>query len=128
MSLTSMSNLSVVTNIFAQVEKERNAVALELDETQQQLATDQNEKLTLEKQGKMIQVIPPSLELKTSNKQSFLLSKPYMTLKGGLRNFKGPSMRQMGLRGRSTWRTVTFSTSLRKQRELQSHCPRTGAA
>ena len=46
-------------------------MALELDETQQQLATDQNEKLTLEKQGKMIQVIPPSLELKTSNKQSF---------------------------------------------------------
>merc|ERR1719334_2385457 len=39
----------------AKVEKERNAVALELDETQQQLATDQNEKLTLEKQGKMIQ-------------------------------------------------------------------------
>ena len=66
-----MSNLSVVTNIFAQVEKERNAVALELDETQQQLATDQNEKLTLEKQGKMIQVISTSLELKTSNKQSF---------------------------------------------------------
>ena len=39
----------------AKVEKDRNAVALELDETQQQLATDQNEKLTLEKQGKMIQ-------------------------------------------------------------------------
>ena len=39
----------------AKVEKERNAVALELDETQQQLGTDQNEKLTLEKQGKMIQ-------------------------------------------------------------------------
>merc|ERR1712088_1128397 len=39
----------------AKVEKERNAVALELEESQQQLGNDQNEKMALEKQGKMIQ-------------------------------------------------------------------------
>merc|ERR1719346_226213 len=38
----------------AKTEKERNGVALEL-ETQQNLANDQNEKMALEKQGKMIQ-------------------------------------------------------------------------
>merc|ERR1719450_257921 len=39
----------------AKTEKERNGVALELEETQQNLANDQNEKMALEKQGKMIQ-------------------------------------------------------------------------
>merc|ERR1719273_2104775 len=39
----------------AKTEKERNGVALELEETQQQLGNDQNEKMALEKQGKMIQ-------------------------------------------------------------------------
>ena len=39
----------------AKVEKERNAVALELEETQQQMNNDMNEKLNLEKQGKMVQ-------------------------------------------------------------------------
>merc|ERR1712168_763939 len=39
----------------AKSEKERNAVALELEETQQQLANDQNERMSLEKQGEMIQ-------------------------------------------------------------------------
>ena len=39
----------------AKTEKERNDVALELKEIQQQLDNDQNEKMALEKQGKMIQ-------------------------------------------------------------------------
>merc|ERR1712241_474654 len=39
----------------AKTEKERNGVALELEEAQQQLGNDQNEKMALEKQGKMIQ-------------------------------------------------------------------------
>merc|ERR1719193_2275010 len=39
----------------AKVEKERNAVALELEETQNQYTQDQNERSSLEKQGKMIQ-------------------------------------------------------------------------
>merc|ERR1712088_1299016 len=39
----------------AKTEKERNAVALELEEAQQQLGNDQNERVALEKQGKMIQ-------------------------------------------------------------------------
>merc|ERR1719189_73634 len=39
----------------AKTEKERNGVALELEETQQQLGNDQNEKMALEKQGKIIQ-------------------------------------------------------------------------
>merc|ERR1712127_985401 len=39
----------------AKVEKERNSVALELEENQNQLANDQNEKSSGEKQGKMIQ-------------------------------------------------------------------------
>merc|ERR1719474_546327 len=39
----------------AKTEKERNGVALELEKTQQNLANDQNEKMALEKQGKMIQ-------------------------------------------------------------------------
>ena len=39
----------------AKTEKERNGVALELEETQQQLGNDQNEKMSLEKQGKMVQ-------------------------------------------------------------------------
>merc|ERR1712223_311204 len=39
----------------AKTEKERNGVALELEEAQQNLANDQNEKMALEKQGKMIQ-------------------------------------------------------------------------
>ena len=39
----------------AKTEKERNAVALELEETQQNLANYQGEKLSLEKQGKIIQ-------------------------------------------------------------------------
>merc|ERR1712045_563362 len=39
----------------AKTEKERNGVALELEESQQQLSNDQNEKMALEKQGKMIQ-------------------------------------------------------------------------
>merc|ERR1711981_572275 len=39
----------------AKAEKERNGVALELEEAQQQLGNDQNEKMALEKQGKMIQ-------------------------------------------------------------------------
>ena len=39
----------------AKTEKERNGVALELEEIQQQLGNDQNEKMALEKQGKMIQ-------------------------------------------------------------------------
>merc|ERR1719486_516415 len=39
----------------AKTEKERNGVALELEEAQQNLKNDQNEKMALEKQGKMIQ-------------------------------------------------------------------------
>merc|ERR1712127_435470 len=39
----------------AKVEKERNSVALELEENQNQLANDQNERMSLEKQGKIIQ-------------------------------------------------------------------------
>merc|ERR1711935_233162 len=39
----------------AKVEKERNGVALELEEGQNQMANDQNERMSLEKQGKMIQ-------------------------------------------------------------------------
>merc|ERR1719400_1059713 len=39
----------------AKTEKERNGVALELEETQQQMANSQNERQSLEKQGKMIQ-------------------------------------------------------------------------
>merc|ERR1711994_420411 len=39
----------------AKTEKERNGVALELEETQQNLANDQNERQGLEKAGKMIQ-------------------------------------------------------------------------
>merc|ERR1712055_785114 len=39
----------------AKTEKERNGVALELEEANTQLANDQNEKLALEKQGKIIQ-------------------------------------------------------------------------
>merc|ERR1719435_47006 len=39
----------------AKAEKERNAVALELEEAQNQMANDQNERMSLEKQGKMIQ-------------------------------------------------------------------------
>merc|ERR1711973_992963 len=39
----------------AKTEKERNGVALELEETQQNLANDQNEKMALEKHGKLIQ-------------------------------------------------------------------------
>merc|ERR1711935_112684 len=39
----------------AKVEKERNGVALELEEAQNQMSNDQNERMSLEKQGKMIQ-------------------------------------------------------------------------
>merc|ERR1719486_1724061 len=39
----------------AKTEKERNGVALELEEAQQNLNNDQNEKMALEKHGKMIQ-------------------------------------------------------------------------
>jgi myosin heavy chain 6/7 len=39
----------------AKAEKERNAVALELEEANQQMGNDQNEKMALEKQGKMVQ-------------------------------------------------------------------------
>merc|ERR1712198_236328 len=39
----------------AKVEKERNGVSLELEENQNQLANDQNERQNLEKQGKIIQ-------------------------------------------------------------------------
>merc|ERR1719436_407294 len=39
----------------AKTEKDRNGVALELEEAQQQLGNDQNEKMALEKHGKMIQ-------------------------------------------------------------------------
>merc|ERR1711981_435999 len=39
----------------AKAEKERNGVALELEEAQQQLGNDQNERVALEKQGKLIQ-------------------------------------------------------------------------
>merc|ERR1719277_2067539 len=44
-----------LNKLKAKAEKERNAIALELEETQQNLANDQNEKMALEKQGKMIQ-------------------------------------------------------------------------
>jgi len=44
-----------LNKLKAKAEKERNAVALELEEIQQQLANDQNEKINQEKQGKMIQ-------------------------------------------------------------------------
>ena len=39
----------------AKTEKERNGVALELEEAQQNLNNDQNEKMALEKHGKLIQ-------------------------------------------------------------------------
>ena len=39
----------------AKVEKERNAIALELEDIQNQLINDQNERFALEKQGKVIQ-------------------------------------------------------------------------
>ena len=41
--------------VLQRKEKERNGVALELEEIQQQLGNDQNKKMALEKQGKMIQ-------------------------------------------------------------------------
>ena len=39
----------------AKTEKERNGVALEVEETQENLANNQNEKMALDKQDKMIQ-------------------------------------------------------------------------
>merc|ERR1719385_581003 len=44
-----------LNKLKAKSEKERNAVAQELEEVQNQLANDQNEKVSLEKHGKMIQ-------------------------------------------------------------------------
>merc|ERR1712156_455251 len=44
-----------LNKLKAKVEKERNAIVLELEENQNQLANDQNERSSLEKQGKMIQ-------------------------------------------------------------------------
>merc|ERR1712128_275157 len=47
--------IDTLNRLKAKAEKERNAVALELDEAQNQMANDQNERMALEKQGKMIQ-------------------------------------------------------------------------
>jgi len=47
--------IDTLNKVKAKTEKERNAVALELEEAQQQLGNDQNERVALEKQGKMIQ-------------------------------------------------------------------------
>merc|ERR1719483_739891 len=47
--------IDTLNKLKAKSEKERNAVALELDEAQNQMANDQNERMALEKQGKMIQ-------------------------------------------------------------------------
>merc|ERR1712168_1510177 len=44
-----------LNKLKAKVEKERNAVALELEEAQNQFTQDQNDRSGLEKQGKMIQ-------------------------------------------------------------------------
>merc|ERR1712106_53481 len=47
--------IDTLNKLKAKAEKERNAVALELEEAQNQMANDQNERQSLEKQGKMIQ-------------------------------------------------------------------------
>merc|ERR1712106_660768 len=47
--------IDTLNKLKAKTEKERNAVALELEEAQNQMANDQNERQSLEKQGKMIQ-------------------------------------------------------------------------
>merc|ERR1712128_216906 len=47
--------IDTLNRLKAKAEKERNAVALELEEAQNQMANDQNERQSLEKQGKMIQ-------------------------------------------------------------------------
>merc|ERR1711970_1304229 len=44
-----------LNKLKAKAEKERNAVALELEEIQNQMGNDQNERLSMEKQGKTIQ-------------------------------------------------------------------------
>merc|ERR1711970_691302 len=44
-----------LNKLKAKSEKERNAVAMELEEVQNQMANEQNERASLEKQGKMIQ-------------------------------------------------------------------------
>merc|ERR1719438_218315 len=44
-----------LNKLKAKAEKERNGVALELEETQNQMANEQNERQNLEKQGKVIQ-------------------------------------------------------------------------
>merc|ERR1719378_1804880 len=44
-----------LNKLKAKAEKERNAIALQLEEVQNQLTNDQNEKVSLEKHGKMIQ-------------------------------------------------------------------------
>merc|ERR1719435_17719 len=47
--------IDTLNKVKAKAEKERNAVALELEEAQNQMANDQNERMGLEKQGKTIQ-------------------------------------------------------------------------
>jgi chromosome segregation ATPase len=47
--------IDALTKMKAKTEKERNAIALELEEVQNQMANDQNERQSLEKQGKTIQ-------------------------------------------------------------------------
>merc|ERR1719153_1896942 len=47
--------IDTLNKLKAKAEKERNAVALELEEVQNQMANAQNERQGLEKQGKMIQ-------------------------------------------------------------------------
>merc|ERR1719483_1566530 len=47
--------IDTLNKLKAKSEKERNAIALELEEVQNQMQNDQNERQSLEKQGKMIQ-------------------------------------------------------------------------
>merc|ERR1712168_1060218 len=47
--------IDTLNKLKAKSEKERNAVAMELEEVQNQMANEQNERAALEKQGKMIQ-------------------------------------------------------------------------
>merc|ERR1711970_116215 len=47
--------IDTLNKLKAKSEKERNAVAMELEEVQNQMANEQNERAAMEKQGKMIQ-------------------------------------------------------------------------